>query len=753
MTGGRPAALLLLLAVLVALTGAGAAVAVPRLAQVGGQGSPDGPRFVELTVGSISPSTVTATTTDFTVRGSLRNTGDRTVTDLDVRLERAPAVATAGDLSTALRVTPEKFISTGAFTRVDNRLNPGESVDFTLDLPTTGRRGSSLALTDPGVYPVLVNVNGTPDFGNTARLDTAHFLLPVQGLPAGTTGTAVTAAAPPELTVLWPFAEPPRLLPVAPGSPALLTDDGLATSLAPGGRLSGLLSAATTATEASADLKGALRASLCLALDPDLLATAEAMAAPSGYLVRTADGGTTAGTGSTAAARWLDRLRSAVTDTCVVALPWGQADLNATARAQLTTQGQIAVTGGVAEVTRVLGVDTVPGLTWPGSGALTTTTAGSLAGLGQSTVLLSADAVTGAAGIALSGTTRAVRVPAGAGTLGVALLDPPASAALAAMGQDPRATDAGPSTNSRVSALQDAIGALSWPSLVRRSPDAADAGAPTSVLLAPPQLWTADAAEAKAVLSTVSGLFSAGLAIPRPLASLVSATGAAPAAQLVYPVRASASELPAQTTDLVGRTAAQVSDFGAATSVDVQARVDPATLTGPLHQDLVRSLSTTTGAPPAGGVADVLATLEAQVQLQTPGGTYTLASESSPLLLVVRNGLPVAVDVRISVTGPPGLAVTDIGVQRLPASSARQLMLPTSVGRTGQFAVDVTLATAGGKSLGPATRVLVRSTAYGTATAAVTGAAGLLLLLLVGRRLWHRFRGEPDPADPRRVLL
>ena len=751
MTGGRPAALLLLLAVLVTLAGAGAAVAVPRGAQAAGQGPPDGPRFVELTVGSISPSTVTAATTDLTVRGSLRNTGDRTVTDLDVRLERAPAVATATDLSTALRVTPEKFTSTGAFTRVDDRLNPGETVEFTLDLPTTGRRGASLALTDPGVYPVLVNVNGTPDFGNTARLDTAHFLLPVQGLPAGTTGTPATATAPPELTVLWPFAEAPRLLPVAPGSPALLADDGLATSLAPGGRLSGLLSAATAATEVSADPRGTLRSSLCLAVDPDLLATVEAMTAPSGYLVRTSAGGTTAGTGSDAAAGWLSRLRTAVTDTCVVALPWGQADLNATARAQLNTQERIAVAGGVAEVTRVLGVDTVPGLTWPGSGALTNATAGSLKGLGQSTVLLAADAVTGVDGVALPATTRAVRVPAGAGTLGAALLDPPASAALAAMGQNPRATDAGPSTTGRKSALQDAIGALSWPSLVSRSPNAAGAGVPASVVIAPPQLWTADAAEATAVLSTVGGLFSAGLANPRPLASLVSATGAAPAAHLGYPVRASASELPAQTTDEVGRVAARVSDFGAATSVDVQARVDPATLTDPLHQDLVRSLSTAAGAPPAGEVADVLARLEAQVQLQTPGGTYTLASESSPLLLVVRNGLPVAVSVRISVTGPPGLAVTDIGVQQLPASSARQLMLPTSVGRTGQFAVDVTLTTAGGGSLGPATRVLVRSTAYGTATAAVTGAAGLLLLLLVGRRLWHRFRGEPDPADTRRV--
>ena len=31
--------------------------------------------------------------------------------------------------------------------------------------------------------------------------------------------------------------------------------------------------------------------------------------------------------------------------------------------------------------------------------------------------------------------------------------------------------------------------------------------------------------------------------------------------------------------------------------------------------------------------------------------------------------------------------------------------------------------------------------------AVVTGCAGALLLFLAGRRLLHRFRGEPDPAD------
>ncbi len=33
------------------------------------------------------------------------------------------------------------------------------------------------------MYPVMVNVNGTPDYGEPARLDDARFLLPVLGVP------------------------------------------------------------------------------------------------------------------------------------------------------------------------------------------------------------------------------------------------------------------------------------------------------------------------------------------------------------------------------------------------------------------------------------------------------------------------------------------------------------------------------------------------------------------------------------------
>jgi len=46
----------------------------------------------------------------------------------------------------------------------------------------------------------------------------------------------------------------------------------------------------------------------------------------------------------------------------------------------------------------------------------------------------------------------------------------------------------------------------------------------------------------------------------------------------------------------------------------------------------------------------------------------------------------------------------------------------------------------------------VHSNAYGKLLTAITVAGGLVLALLVGRRLYHRFRGEPDRADLDRPL-
>lgn len=85
--------------------------------------------------------------------------------------------------------------------------------------------------------------------------------------------------------MLWPLADRPRLAPGVPGGtiPVRLVDDDLAGSLASGGRLDILLSAAEVATSHDVDPDGAVGRALCLAVDPDLLVTVNAMTA--GYVV------------------------------------------------------------------------------------------------------------------------------------------------------------------------------------------------------------------------------------------------------------------------------------------------------------------------------------------------------------------------------------------------------------------------------------------------------------------------------------
>ena len=91
--------------------------------------------------------------------------------------------------------------------------------------------------------------------------------------------------------MLWPLADKPRLAPGVPGgtTPVRLMDDDLAVSLAAGGRLETLLAAAEFATSPDAvdpdtvDPDTGIDRALCLAIDPDLVVTVNAMTA--GYVV------------------------------------------------------------------------------------------------------------------------------------------------------------------------------------------------------------------------------------------------------------------------------------------------------------------------------------------------------------------------------------------------------------------------------------------------------------------------------------
>src|SRR4051794_32368603 len=300
-------------------------VVVPAVVPRAAAGEPGARPFLQLHIDKITPDTISTTSEPVvTVAGTVTNVGDRPVRDVMVRLEHAAAVTSSAGLRTNLAGGVEQYQAVADFVTVAPELAQGQHVPFMLTYPVRSAELPSLRIDQPGVYPALVNVNGTPDYGAPARLDDARFLLPVLGVPADPTtdsDDSVSSVVPPDtshpvrVTMLWPLADRPRLAAGIPGgsAPVRLIDDELASSLAPGGRLDTLLSAADFATSAPVDPGGQTRSALCLAVDPDLLITVNAMTA--GYLVNDDPAGgvsspTHPGAGQDAAVGWLGRLRT-----------------------------------------------------------------------------------------------------------------------------------------------------------------------------------------------------------------------------------------------------------------------------------------------------------------------------------------------------------------------------------------------------------------------------------------------------------
>lgn len=520
------------------------------------------PEFLSLSVDSVTPQVVDRTSANVvTVHGTVRNVGDRTVSDVQVRMQRSARVTEADGVRSVLSLDQSSYGTVGPFHEVTDSLDAGESQAFTVSLPVNDQTRSSLNITEPGVYPLLVNVNGTPDYGGPARLDDARFLLPVNALPpsaepgagngAGNTGKSGAPSEPsPEpvpVTMLYPLAADPSLAAGLPGASytddattGRLVSDALASSLSPGGRLDGMVSALSQALDPHADPDGTLATGLCLAIDPDLLVTVDTMAR--GYAVTddpadpTAD--TTTGSGQAAAADWLARLRGLASRTCTVPLPYAQADLDAVRDLASPEATASALRDPADIVDRILGVTSVRDVVWPAVGQMTPATAATLPGTlappesteeapdappptdpptppdatVPPTVLLADTAVdpaeTSGPGEGTSGSgrgsrsaaatgstersgssepsdTETARISAGPGTdVDAVLFDSPTATALAAAGSSPGTPSFVPESlrydldhDSRTARLQDALGAVAWPILHSREQAASAASA------------------------------------------------------------------------------------------------------------------------------------------------------------------------------------------------------------------------------------------------------------------------------------
>jgi hypothetical protein len=433
---------------------------------------------------------------------------------------------------------------------------------------------------------------------------------------------------------------------------------------------------------------------------------------------------------------------------------YAEADLDALRRVNDPGLSAIAVSTPGDIVDQILGISSTRGAALLPDGPLTNRGADLLNANGP-TVAISAAGFSGqdtAGGTLVTADLAPRRV---CPNLVTAPFDPAVGAALAAAGTDPIAPtylDAALAVrlrhDSNTARRQDALGAMLWRAL---QPDVAT----RSEIFLPPAAWNLQTDDAQAVLSTLVTTIRSGLAVPRPLSAVIS--GADAITQAPQPLDSPTTVRGRFDDDVISKMAGSLGRLGGLTSaltIDARTGLTGVQYTAPLREDMLRAVSQAERPDTRNGLAHqrleivghTIDDLFGAVTIVNPGGSYTLATEHSPLPLALHNGLAVPIRVRVQVDAPPGMRVTDVGEVELPPGYL-PLRVPIEVNFTQRVAVDVSLRTPAGLSLGEPVRLSVHSNAYGKVLFAFTLTAAGVLVALAGRRLWHRFRGQPDPAD------
>ncbi|MGY2127855.1 hypothetical protein [Blastococcus sp. SYSU DS0617] len=748
-SGTRPGALLrtvvtlLLLATLAVLappaSAAPAAAPVPALADDPADDARDPERPVQIEVSRFEPRTVTPGSL-VTVTGTLTNTGTAPVEDVNIRLQRGDVLLSRAELA-AEDLDPDPATAVvPPFQTIEGRIEPGGELDFSYTVDSV-----ELRLDRDGVYPVLLNVNGSID-GDTRRVgELSTYVVQQPLLPSATTAVAW----------LWPLTE--RTHRDAAGR---FVDDGLAESVSDGGRLDRALGVIERLPRSTLPGAAATEPALpvTLAIDPALVEALQRMAAGD-YEVA---GGK--GAGTAAAAAFLERLRAVAAVHPVVALPYGDVDVDALDAADLgdvvarslpgtpagtaqdppgtpagTSAEETLLPAGGSDVpaaelpapedgagARILAgaLDVEPrtDLAWAPGGTLSASSLARLSEGGIDEVVLAPGAVTtGESAVGRQDPTAAapVTLTTADGAVDALVADARLSDVVALSEH----TDGGPRL-----AQQRYLAELAL--LTAQAPP----GSEQTVLVAPPR-------EIDAGPDGVGAMMADTATLPWLRAATVESLAAGPRSEdgaLLEPVDqvrldpaglAVVDEVVAARDDLAGAVdgdaalALQAFDAAVSRATSVAWRDDPMGFR-----------------EAADDLAATMRRLRNSVTLLAPAdGTYTLASSDAPLVLTVLNDLPFAVRVlpQVRSRGNRAISVGDVGIQVLAPGSRTVLQVPTSMRQSGGVAVTAALTTPGGGTLGERVELQVRSTAYGPISLIITIGAAALLGLLFLRRLVH----------------
>jgi hypothetical protein len=309
---------------------------------------PGGGTPVSLAITSVTPTFATPGHT-VTVSGTLTNTSRASLAGLSVQLRSS---STPFSSRNALQeyadgTFPADEPVPGAVTTVTEALAPRATAQWSVTLPA-----SQVPMTGFGVYPLAAqaeNASQTP-------LTVDRTFLPFWP------GTKAADPRAEDIAWVWPLIDQPRQA-ACPG----LLNNGLAGSVATGGRLSGLLQAGAIYSSS---------AHLTWAIDPALLANLSTMTKP--YVVGDGGCGTTTQRASSAAASWLTQLKSATAGQPVFLTPYADADIAALTRSGMNSDLTRAFTEGRTVASNILDRDftasaggsstNLTGLAWPADG-------------------------------------------------------------------------------------------------------------------------------------------------------------------------------------------------------------------------------------------------------------------------------------------------------------------------------------------------------------------------------------------------
>ncbi|MDO5511518.1 hypothetical protein [Corynebacterium sp.] len=709
------------------------------------------------------------------VRLTVSNSGEE-ATALTLQARRGGALWDVAGARRALALGADSYPWAGP--SLDIEVAAGERHEVTLDLPPE--------FLPAGTFPLLFSAGE-----NTERM-----LVTVVGdaeQEQQTPGLTVL------LPVTAPLDIVPGETGEAPEqAPLILGSEYLAGQIAPGGRLSELLDVYATEERGTClavdpalvdTVSRMSRGYTVAATRPSLISTKQRLR-DSWFTDEDAESAEP-GTGADDAASWLNQLSQA---GCVVALPWANADLDAVARTEDEWLFREATQRGTTVLREELGVEPVPNVVIPPSGYITEQTAPSLAWADQSVPVTQAweqsvaqlqPQVTGEGDSALEATAipdrsgaplpqQPVRVLVADNSVwGVprqgahAHLAPgvtartfsaPLGSLLAATGPAPRTTGYShpdwrldyrlDSVASRAitagSALRLAVGEQTLPAEWAQSPE--------PVLAVPSPLL--DPATARTLVTTVTELYDARAAHPVPLSEAVNAPLLDPVGPPAVGVTRFGSPWtdPAAVSDTeVLRAAQQTRYTDDLTRMMVNDPVINLTRYGftlPLRRDVLMALSGTSRSSLATNPEAIEATsdrlhgnrqtlqeLRGSVALFPPGNVYTRASESSPLLIVAGNGLPLPVDAELAYTGPEGARLSTNGPVHIPANGSITVQLTAELpGDEEQSHLRLWLATRDGSPISTPVEITVQT------RAGIVGTYGIALLVVVGLSLALLFR-------------